>query len=72
MKEPGLRLKEARRQAIALARTTSVDVVAVWRARKRVFAFAEGYGPPGCDLVMLVHAKWARDGWYDEHCPEWV
>lgn len=67
-----MKLKEARRQAIALARTTNKDVVAVWRIRKRVFAFAEGYGPQGCDLVMLVHSQWARDGWYDEYHPDWV
>ena len=66
-------LKDTRQQAIALARTLdNGGVVAVWRIRPRVFAFAVGYGPQGCDLVMLVHNKWAREGWYDKYHPEWV
>jgi len=65
-------LKEARQQAIALARTLDDGVVAIWRIRPRVFTFAVGYGPKDCDLVILIHSTWARDGWYDKYFPEWV
>lgn len=68
-----MKLKDARQQAIVLARTLDKDtVVAIWRIRPRVFAFAVGYGPKDCDLVMLVHSNWAQDGWYDKYHPEWV
>lgn len=65
-------LKNARKQAIALARTLDNGVIAIWRTRPRVFEFAVGYGPKDCDLVTLIHVSWAKSGWYDTYFPKWV
>ena len=65
-----MKLKDARRQAIALARTMDEGVVAVVRIGKRMFDFIKGYGSQGCDLVMIVSSEWAREGYYDEYHPE--
>ena len=68
-----MKLKDARQQAIALARTLDKDkVISIWRIRPREFEFAEGHVPMSYDLVMLVHAAWAQDGWYNKYHPEWV
>lgn len=68
----GMSLKDARRRAIALAKTMNAGIITIYRLRPRQFTFQVGYGPEGNDTVMIVHAKWAKDGYYDEHHPEWV
>ena len=65
-------LKDARLQAIALAKYLERGkVVTIWRVRPRQFTFAEGHGPEGNDTVMIIHASWAQDGWYDKYFPRW-
>lgn len=62
-------LTDARKEAIALAKTLDdgTTVVSVRREGIRKFSFAKGLVPFDKALVMLVHVSWARQGFYKRY-----
>jgi hypothetical protein len=64
--------REALRRAIELARGMEEDgCVCVHRTAPRQFEIRE-YLVPFSRPEVIIHAQWAREGWYDKYKPEWV
>ena len=64
-------LKRARQAAIAQAKSAKSrdDSVYIYRIGKRQFEITTGVMPDS--LVQIIHASWAKDGWYEKYHPEY-
>lgn len=63
-----MKLKEARQSAIAKAKSLKLSVY-IYRTAPRQFEITTGAMPE--HLAQIIHASWAKDGWYEKYHPEY-